>query len=298
MAKGPPPAAFDEAFLGQLERLHLVSKKVFAGQTQAMRRSRRLGAGIDVADFRPYAAGDDLRHVDWNYYASARELLLRLFEEEEDLHIHLLLDTSGSMRTGDGRKADYARRVVAALGWIGLANLDRVAVVPFADRAMARLPASRGRSQVWKLLRFVASPPEGVRTDLRESFRTFLAQTARKRGLVVVVSDLEDERSWQDAVDQLRYHRMEPLLIHVHDLRDLEPALNGDVELEDCETGERLLVTVTPELLRAYRAEALARLDAAETWCRSRGVLYFRAPVQLPFDELVLQIFRKGGFVR
>jgi uncharacterized protein (DUF58 family) len=290
-------ALFDEAFLKKIELLYLVSKKVFAGSNQAFRRSKKLGAGLDVADFRPYVPGDDLRHIDWNYYAGTRELLIRLFEEEEDLHIYFLVDVSKSMRVGNGAKFDYARRLSAALGYIGLANLDRVSIVPFADKPLGVLPPSRGRSQIWKLFRFLEQETAPGPTDFDAALRAFVGQT-RRRGLAVIISDFYDPAGYVEGLNYLRYHRFDPLVVQVFDEDELSPRLHGDVELVDCETDARVLVTVTPSLLAQYRQAHTDLMNRVEDFCRQKNVLYFRTPVQRPFDELVLQVFRMGGFLR
>jgi len=288
---------FNDAFLKKIELLHLISKKVYAGNNQATRRSKKLGSGIDIADFRQYIAGDDLRAVDWNYYATTRELLVRLFEEEEDLHIYFLVDHSGSMRVGSGAKQVYAQRLAAALAYIGLANLDRVSVVPFDEAPLGRLPPSRGRSQIWKLFRFLEDNRGGGATRLEASVRAFVTST-RRRGIAVLISDFYDPAGFVEAVNYLRFHRFEPLILHVYDEDDLTPDLSGDVELTDCETGASVRATITPALLKRYRASHEALLDEVATFCRQKALLYFRTPVQLPFDELVLQVFRAGGFLR
>ncbi len=289
--------AFDDDFLHRIERLYLVSKKVFAGNLQATRRARKLGAGIEVADFRAYTSGDDLRHIDWNYYASTRELLVRLFEEEEDLHIYFLLDASDSMRVGGGRKLDYAKSVAAALAYIGLANLDRVSIVPFSTTLHRPLPPSRGRSQIWKVFRFLQQDLVGGPTRIRESFKSFVAQTKR-RGLAVVISDFYDHEGFVEGMNLLRYHRFEPLVFQLYDSEDLNPSLKGDLELVDCETGDTVTLTVTPALLKRYRAAHKELMDEVQRFCTKKNLLYFRAPVQTPFDELVLKVFRAGGFLR
>ena len=249
-----------------------------------------------MRDYRPYAVGDDLRHVDWNYYASTRELLTRLFEEEEDLHVYLLLDVSPSMALGDGRKLRYAQRVAGALAYIALANLDRVSVVPFAESLRGVLPPSRGRSQIWKVFRFVDQAFTSSATDLRAALKQFVTQTKR-RGLVVLISDLYDPGGFDEALDLLRYHRFEPLVFHVVDEDDLAPSLKGDVELVDCETGAAVRVTVTPALLARYAEAHAAWMESIAGYCRQRGVLYYRAPIQVAFDDLVLQVLRRGGFL-
>ncbi len=286
-----------DEFLRKIELLYLVSKKVFAGNLQATRRAKKLGAGIEVADFRPYVSGDDLRHIDWNYYSSTRELIVRLFEEEEDLHIYFLIDVSLSMQVAGGAKLEYAKKVAAALSYIGLANLDRVSIVPFAERLFTPLPPSRGRSQIWKIFRFLEEEHSGGATNIEASFQTFVNQT-RRRGLVVVISDFFDHAGFVEGMNLLRYHRFEPLLFQVFDTEDMNPKLKGDVELVDCETQELVRLRVTPALLRRYRKAHEELLADVETFARRKNLLYFRAPIQVPFDELILRVFRAGGFLR
>src|SRR5918992_5978714 len=122
---------FDSDFLKKLEYLSLVSRRVFRGSILAQRRTMQLGGGIEFADHRQYAPGDDFRYLDWNVYARHGELLLKRFQEEEDLHVYFLLDCSRSMAYGEPSKFDLARQVTAALAYIALADLDRVAVAAF-----------------------------------------------------------------------------------------------------------------------------------------------------------------------
>ncbi len=290
-------ALFDEDFLKKIELLYLVSKKVFAGNHQATRRAKKLGAGIEVRDFRTYAAGDDLRHIDWNYYAATRELLVRLFEEEEDLHIYFLVDMSPSMGIGDGQKLRYAKRVAAALSYIGLSNLDRVSLVPFGEDLLGTLPASRGKSQIWKVFRFLEREYPCTRTDISTSFKSFVTRT-RRRGLAVVISDFYDHDGFVEGINFLRYHKFEPLVFQIYDQQDLEPDIRGDIEMVDCETGDIVRVTVTPRLLKRYVDAQLELMGDLESFCKQKNLLYFRAPIQTPFDELVLKVFRAGGFLR
>src|SRR3954471_10875048 len=152
-----PPASslLEPEFLRKLEALSIVSKKVFSGQLKGERRSSRRGTSVEFADFRNYTLGDDLRYVDWNTFARLEKLFLKLFVEEEDLHVYMLVDASRSMAYGSPAKFDYARRIAAALGYIGLSNFDRVGATVFTDRMLHHLPPVRGKQQVFSYFDFL-----------------------------------------------------------------------------------------------------------------------------------------------
>jgi uncharacterized protein (DUF58 family) len=285
---------FDEGFLKKLEYLYVVSRKVFTGAMRAERRTRKVGSGVEFADHRNYTSGDDLRYLDWSVYGRLDKLLLRLFEEEEDLHIYLLVDASASMRTHD--KLDYAREVAAALSYVGLAKLDRVSIVPFGGPERDRLPPSRGKGNIFKVFKFLTSLEPTGPTDLSRALETFVHSTKR-RGLAVVISDFYDPAGYEEGLNLLRYHRFEPTVLQVYDTRDAKPTLKGDIEIVDVETGERREVTVTERALAAFRREHEKYCEALASFCAARGIAYFRADTAVPFDELVLRIFRAGGFL-
>src|SRR5207248_9706735 len=139
-------------FLARLEQLELVSRKIFLGRMKGERRSKRKGQSVEFADYRNYVVGDDLRFLDWNLYARLDRLFIRLFMEEEDLHVYLLIDNSLSMDFGDPTKLHYAKQVAAALGFIGLVNLDRVVVEVLNANQSQTSPALRGRRNLGRLL--------------------------------------------------------------------------------------------------------------------------------------------------
>lgn len=307
-------AGFDQDFLKKLEYLHIVAKKVFAGRMRAERRSRSTGAGIEFADHRDYTPGDDLRYLDWAVYGRMDRLLLRLFEQEEDLYIYLLVDTSASMRLGggpkgsgrpllkagpDGRiaKLGYAAQIAAALGYVGLANLDRVAVYTFTELLGDGLPAARGKGRIFKALDFLATLEPTGQTDMAAALSEFV-QKVKRRGVAIVLSDFYDQHGYEEGLNKLRYHRFEPAAIQILDPREQDPSARGDVELVDMETGELRQVTLSASLCEAYRREHEAYCRALSEFCANRGVSYMRAITSEPFDELVLRALRQGGFVR
>lgn len=305
-------SGFDQAFLKKLEYLHIVAKKVFTGRLRAERRSRKTGAGIEFADHRQYTPGDDLRYLDWAVYGRMDRLLLRLFEEEEDLYIYILVDRSESMRLGasgdgsplvvpgrDGRiaKLGYASQVAAALAYVGLSNLDRVALYAFAEGMQDQLPAARGKGRIFKVFDFLSGLSPSGQTDLRAAISEFVHKT-RRRGVAVVLSDFYDMAGYEEALNLLRYHRFEPAVIQIVDPREAQPALRGDLELADMETGERRVVTLTDSMCAAYARAHAEYCQTLESYCDSRGIGYLRANTDVPFEDLMLRVLREGGFLR
>lgn len=288
---------FNEEFLKEIEKLYIISKKVFAGRLRAERRTKKLGSGVEFAEHRDYAPGDDFRYIDWNIYGRMDKLFLRLFEEEEDLHVYILLDVSNSMTMGNPPKFLYAMQVGAALAYIALSNLDRVGVVPIAERTLGRLPPTRGVGRIFKVFEFLKQTPIGGPTRLEPSLRTFIHQNQR-RGVAVLISDFYDPEGYQDAINTLRYNKYETYVVQVYDLKEVRPELVGDLHLVDCETGEEKEVTISPKLLNEYAKEHdkfCAELDA---FCTERAVPFFRTHTQIPFQDLILEIFRMGGFIK
>jgi uncharacterized protein (DUF58 family) len=285
---------FDEAFLRKLEYLSIVARRVFGGGLRADRRSRKVGAGIEFADHRGYSAGDDLRYVDWNVYARLERLLLRLFEEEEDLHVYLLVDTSASMRASG--KLDQALRIAAALAYVGLSNLDRVSVIPLGTDAPAGLRPTRGRGAILPILRFLDGLDAQGATALHASIEQFVRRAPRP-GVAILVSDFYDLDGYAPALDLLRYRRYEPTAIQIWSAGEADPAFLGDVELVDLESGEARELTIDEDLLEHYRLAHRQLCAGLERHCAARGVGHVRADVDVPFEDTVLHLFRRAGVV-
>lgn len=312
-------ALFDDAFLKRLEYLDLVSKKVQASHERGERRSKKLGAGLEFADHRRYTPGDDFKHVDWNVYARLGKLLLRQYEEEEDLFVYLLVDASASMAVGrdapsspadptrstsTGRpitpartKLDQARRLAAALAYIALASLDRASLVTFSEKLGQRLMPARGKGQIFRIFDFLKKTEPGGRTSFHDAMRAFVHETKR-RGLVVLLSDFYAQDGWKDGLDYLRYNRFEPIVVQLVDERELSPNLRGDILLVDVETQEAKEITLTPRLIEKYRVAHAAFSHELETYAKAHQLPYFKASVQTPFDEVVVAMLRKGGLLR
>jgi uncharacterized protein (DUF58 family) len=286
---------FPADFLTRLEYLSLISKRVFRGSLLAQRRTMQLGSGIEFSEHREYAAGDDFRYLDWNLYARHGDLLLKRFQEEQDLHVYLMLDCSHSMGFGESPKFDLARRLVAALAYIALADLDRVAVLAFADGVLEEFPLTRGKARILSLLKFLEHLPlAGENTNLAKAAQG-LVQRSRRTGLAVVVSDLFDDQGFQAGLDLLRYRRFEPHVLQVHAPLEADPALLGDVELVDVETQSIRKVTVTEKNLRTYKKLFAEHQSAVRDYCRAYGLCCTQSVSTTRFDDLILAMMRTAG---
>jgi uncharacterized protein (DUF58 family) len=299
-AEPAPRRRFDETFLRRLETLRIVTKRATLGQLRADRRSRRVGGGgVEFADHRDYAPGDDLRILDWSLYGRMERLLVRLFEEDEDLAVDVLVDASASMGLGAPPKLDLACQVGAALAYVGLANLDRVAVTTVGEALGAGLPPARGKGHIVRVLRFLEEARAAGRTSLAAAARAFLARHERhRRGLVVLVSDFYDPAGYREAIDLLRYGRFEIVALQISAPEEVRPALRGDVTVRDVETGDERDVTISPRALAAYEARHAALVRGLEGFCRERAIPCFTVTSDQAFDDVVLRLFRAGGLVR
>ncbi|MBL4845281.1 MAG: DUF58 domain-containing protein [Planctomycetes bacterium] len=297
------PLAFDAEFLRRLEVLNVVARRVLQGSLKADRRSARRGVSAEFIDHRPYVVGDDLRHLDWHLFGRLEELFLKLYREEENLHLTLLVDVSGSMahRPSEGpglAKRTYALQVAAALAYLGLSNMDRVNLVPFASNLEDARWRIKGRAQAYSLfssIRELDQLPGGA-TDLRAVIKAFVARE-RRRGVVVVLSDFFDLEGYGPALKMLRMRKHEVFAIHVVDPSEREPRVRGDLRLVDSETGAGLEVNVTDELRGRYREAFGELLRGVERFCVRNEFGYVEAGTEVPFDALVLTILRRGGLV-
>jgi uncharacterized protein (DUF58 family) len=295
----PAGRLVEPEFLRKLEQLSLVAKRVFAGPLPGERRSARRGASVEFADHRCYAPGDDLRYVDWNTYARLERLFLKLFHEEEDLHVTLLIDGSESMRFGEPAKFDTARRLAAALGYVGLCGYDRVGAAVVGDTVRALLPPLRGRGQVLRLFQFLEEAAPGGPTALGSALRDYAARPGgpRRAGIALVISDFLDP-GWEAGLQALAGRRFQTVAIQVLDAAELDPPFRGDLKLVDAETGAAREVSITPALLRDYRRAAAAFCAGIEAACRRCGADYLRTTTDVPFEDLVLRWLRGRGVVR
>ncbi len=292
-----PQPLLDPQMLARLEQLELVSRKIFLGRMKGERRSKRKGQSVEFADYRNYVIGDDLRFLDWNLFARLDRLFLRLFMEEEDLHFYVLLDNSLSMDFGTPTKLHYAKQVAAALGFIGLVNMDRVLIEAFNNRLTQTSPVMRGRRSLWRLLDFLGKIEPAGPSDLRQALRSFSIKSSGK-GIVVVLSDFMDKNGYEEALRYLIARQMDIYVIQILSQEEIEPDITGDLKLVDVEDEDTAEITVSSVLLKRYKENLEAYRGGLYDFCTRRGVSCLFTNNQVPFDRLVLTYLRQRGLVR
>ena len=287
----------EPGFLRKLDTMTLRSRRLFRGMLRGERRSRSLGRGVEFADYRSYQSGDDYRYIDWNIYSRLDRLFIKLFSEEEDINVHLFVDTSRSMAWGDPSKLDYAARVAAALGYIGLRHSDRVGVVTFADRPSRVVPPHRGRGQVLRLFEALGELEGRGTSDLRTAMWEYVHKTHR-RGLLVLISDLLFPNGFEEGLKLARYHRFDPFVIHMLSDDEIAPQAAGDLSLIDIETQAKVDVSIDGPSLEAYAKARDAYVAEIEQFCVRHQIDYLRTTTAVPFDDLVLRHLRVGGLIQ
>ena len=283
--------------LSQLERMELVSRKIFRGRMKGERRSRRKGQSVEFADFRNYVPGDDLRFIDWNMYARLDKLFLKLFMEEEDLHFYALIDGSSSMGFGDPTKFFYAKQLAAALGYIGLCRADRVKIEMLDSAKANAAPVLRGKQNLWQMLDYLNGLKPGTNVTLNEAIKSFCLRNTGK-GILVLITDLMDKTGYEAALKYLVSQNLDIYVIQVLSQPEIDPDITGDLKLVDCEDSDIAEISVSQRLIDRYRQTLATFIEQARDFCLRRGIVYMMTSTERPVDKLVSRYLRQRGLVR
>jgi uncharacterized protein (DUF58 family) len=261
------------------------------------RRSKQRGYSSEFADYRNYVEGDDLRHIDWNIYGRLDKLFLKLFLEEEDLHVHVLVDTSLSMGFGEPQKLGYAKKVAAAIAYIGLSNMDRVQVHSFANGLSGGTGAMRGKRSSRALFDYLENLGANGKTSLDDTCKSFAMSSSIGKGVVVLISDFLDPEGYEEALKKVIGAKMDVYVVHLLSPEEVAPELKGDLKLVDAEDGFAQEITVSQPLLKQYHETLKNFCGGIQEYCTKRGASYIFSSTDRPFDQLVLNYLRRGGLL-
>lgn len=282
--------------MAKLERMELVTRKIFRGRMKGERRSKRKGQSVEFADFRNYVAGDDLRFIDWNLFARMDRLYLKLFLEEEDLHFYAMVDDSLSMNFGSPSKFFVARQLAASLAYIGLCRGDRVSISTFGRSGSPVVV--RGKSSAHRLLSYLENAAcIDTPTTMEEAARRFCLKNTGK-GIIVVITDLMSKSGYETALKMLVAREMDIYLLHILSPEELQPKLVGDLSLLDCEDSDRRDISVSATLLQRYEQTLNAFVEQARSFCNRRSITYVSVRSDQPIEPLVNEYLRTRGLVR
>ncbi|MGE4619983.1 MAG: DUF58 domain-containing protein [Planctomycetota bacterium] len=282
----------DEDFLARCSRLALISRSVVRGKLRGEKRSRRRGMSTEFADHRDYVPGDDLRHLDWNIYGRLEKLFIKLFEEEEERNVVLLLDASRSMGCGEPNKWRHARQVTAAIGAIALASGDRVHLRIFDNELHPVSGSFRGTRSILQMVRQLEQLESVNTTALLPSLRAHAAN-APPRALQVLISDLMDPKGIDEALRQIAGNHGESWLIHLLSQTETDPQFEGDLRLSDIENRTHVDVSFSSKVLEAYRAVLASFREDVRTICGRYRIQPVEVSTAVPFDQVVLEMLRQ-----
>lgn len=322
----------DAKLIAQLDPLDIASRKIFAGKMLGERRSKKRGQSVEFADHRPYVSGDDLRRIDWNIFGRLDRLFMKIFMEEEDLALHLVVDASASADCGEPSKFLFMQRAAMALGYVGLVNLNRVAatfmggqgvadgaaapgtpsdasvLAEGAESAVEAAPARgapalralrdlRGKRRLHDLARFMCSVRPGGALNFRDAAER-IALTRRGKGAMVLFSDFFFKDGYEPGLRMLVGRGFDLFCVQVLSPQELEPPITGDLRLRDIEDGDRAEVTISAPLLKRYKANLAAYCQQLRDFCTRRDITLITIPSDTPVSVLVLDYLRRRGLVK
>jgi len=295
----------DNRLLRKLERFRIFPRGLYRGGQAGMRRSLSRGTGLEFADHKAYSVGDDIRYLDWMLYGRLEELFVKVFEQEESLPVYILLDCSASMSLGEPTKAEFAKRIAAAICYVGLANQDHVRVSLFGNGLISSSRTLSGKAQIYEMLDFLGSAPSsgtpgtiGARgketTDVTRAIEGFLSEHPLS-GSAFILSDFLDPKGVMEGVRLLASRRFGIYGMHVVAPEEAAPELSGDVELFDVETARVRKVPLKRDTVVRYREFLADYWSTLRAELQRYGVWYLQLFSDRPVEETLFTVFPKEG---
>lgn len=287
---------FDPEFLDRLRALFLRLRKRKQLRRKGLQSTPATGFTREFKDFRHYTPRDDYRAIDWRLFARLDRLFVRLYEEIQEFHVHVVVDTSGSMEHPFPEKRQSALKLAVALSYLGLVGHHRVSLYSIGERVADPPPPLKGQGSLQRVLDFAGGLEFGGLTDLESCFESF--QPSRRRyGIIFVISDLygQDVDEAREAIRHASAWPGEVHFIQVYHPWEEKPDLEGEIELVDVESREQRRLWFTPRDRKRYEARYQQFLADIENSCRARQIDYQRWRTDAPFDEMFLNLLSRGS---
>ncbi len=284
----------DPEALAKISNLELIARKVVEGFITGLHKSPYHGFSVEFAEHRPYMPGDEIRTIDWKVYGRTSRFYVKRFEEETNLKCHILLDTSGSMAYGSAgiTKFQYASYLAASLAHLMIHQKDAAGLALFDNKIQKYFPPRATRSYLTTLDTALQNAVTTEETRVGSALHA-MAERIRRRGLIVVISDLMDEpEKILHGLKHFRHAGHDVLVFHVLDAQEIDLNFDGDIVFEDLETRERIS-TQPWHIKKAYSEEIHEFIETYRRGCREQNMDYFLINTKTPFDKALMEYLIK-----
>ena len=287
---------FDAAFLDRLRSLAVRLRKRRSLMRKGSQSTPATGYTREFKDYRQYTPREDYRAIDWRLYARLDKLFVRLYEETQELNLHILVDTSGSMAEPHGDKRKQALRFAVALAFLGLAGHQRVSLYSLGGTIHQELPPLRGQGNIEKVIQSATQLKFGGLTDLERSFADF-HPTRQRYGVIFVISDFfgKDVSTATESIKRAASWPGEVHFLQILHPEERTPSLEGEVELAEVETGERRRFWLTRRDVQRYTDAFDAFCDELSRGCASHRIDFMQCGAEEPFEQRFLDLLNRGS---
>jgi len=293
----------NDDFISRLETISLFMQAQMKGYFGGVHRTKAYGNTVEFAEFREYELGDDIRRIDWNLYSRFEKYFIKLFVDERQMHTQIFLDCSASMGQTDKRKAEYAIRLVAALGFLSVQNMDKTSFMLMkGDYSEDLCGLITGKEAFYLSTANLEEISFKGSTDI-EAAITNLQNPGNNDGLTILISDFLTDSNWRKAVDYLIYHKRQVLVIQVLSPDEIDPRYNGrtflrDVESVDVMDEKNMKMRITKGNYLAYKQALTDYIADMKQFCSKRGVRFFSVDTDSPIEKLIFGQLIESGDIR
>ncbi len=285
----------DDKFIERLEAITLAMKIPLNGFFGGNHRTKLYGSSVEFADFREYNLGDDIRRIDWNSYARFEKYFIKQYVDERQMHHQIFLDCSNSMLSGNPKKALFAKKIVAAMGFLSVSCMDKTSYkLMYQDKSMDLCGLVVGKQAYYHAMGLLENVKFEGSVDITNAILS-TSNIGKSEGMTIIVSDFLTENDWKKAVDYLLYNKRQVMLIQVLSNEEIDPVVNGrviflDSEMEHPLDERNLKMNITRASLEVYKQALNDYINDIKSFCSKRGVDFVSISCE---DSIERFVFKK-----
>ena len=271
-------------FLRSLDRLQIILKKRIYADKQGGHESSNFGEGLVFQDYKAYSPGDDFRNIDWKIYARTDKFYIRRYEEERNMTVHILVDSSASMDFGSNKhtKFEYAAEVGLGFAYMAYRNNERFLMSTFTD-TVHRVQPGKGRNQLMEMFEIFSKHKVIGKSDFREAMNEY-KKSIKSKSMIVLISDflfnLDDAREILS-----RYRKSDVYVVQVLDIEEKNLTVTGDLILEDAEEHQKMRTFISPRMKRNYQDKLESHILELKDICEENDASFISVSTNTPIFE-------------